>query len=456
MTIARRIGLLLLLACLGVSIWWGSSIARTVPGGPLDFQAIYYGARCLIQHHNPYKVSELDALYQAEGGEHPSDSLQRRQTVTLYVNLPVTFLFIAPFTMLPLELAQVLWMILTAGGLLLASVLMWNLGAKYAPILSGCLIGLFLANCELVFLTGNTVGLVVSLCIVAVWCFLEERFVLAGILCMAVSLAIKPHDAGLVWLYFVLAGGVYRRRALQALAVTLALGLSALLWVSLVVPHWMQDWRSNMTAISAPGGLNSPGPVSLSINILGSVISLQTVFALFRDNPRFYNLLTYLVCGAMLAAWSVRTLRSRFSHAGAWLALAAIAPITMIVTYHRSYDAKLLLLTVPACALLWSRDGPIKWVALVINAAAFVLTADFPLTILMIWARDLHIPKAGILVQLPTVVLMRPAPLILLVMSIFYLWVYMLYPLGSVIGSAKHQDPADAPRLAGVSRAHSN
>src|ERR1035438_8124947 len=228
MTIARRIGLLLLLACLGVSIWWGSSIARTVPGGPLDFQAIYYGARCLIQHHNPYKVSELDALYQAEGGEHPSDSLQRRQTVTLYVNLPVTFLFIAPFTMLPLELAQVLWMILTAGGLLLASVLMWNLGAKYAPILSGCLIGLFLANCELVFLTGNTVGLVVSLCIVAVWCFLEERFVLAGILCMAVSLAIKPHDAGLVWLYFVLAGGVYRRRALQALAVTLALGLSAL------------------------------------------------------------------------------------------------------------------------------------------------------------------------------------------------------------------------------------
>src|ERR1035438_4376812 len=109
MTIARRIGLLLLLACLGVSIWWGSSIARTVPGGPLDFQAIYYGARCLIQHHNPYKVSELDALYQAEGGEHPSDSLQRRQTVTLYVNLPVTFLFIAPFTMLPLELAQVLW-----------------------------------------------------------------------------------------------------------------------------------------------------------------------------------------------------------------------------------------------------------------------------------------------------------------------------------------------------------
>jgi hypothetical protein len=43
----------------------------------------------------------------------------------------------------------------------------------------------------------------------------------------------------------------------------------------------------------------------------------------------------------------------------------------------------------------------------------------------MVWARNLHIPTAGILTQLLTVVRMRPAPLILLVMSIFYLWVYV-------------------------------
>lgn len=437
MTMARRLGLLLLMACLGISVWWGSSIARTVPGGPLDFQAIYYGARCLIQHHNPYKVSELEALYRSEGGEHSSDSIQRRQTVTLCVNLPVTFLFIAPFAMLPLGAAQVLWMILTAGVLLLASALMWNLGSNYAPILSGCLVGFFLANCELVFLTGNTVGIVVSLCVIAAWCFLDERFVPAGIVCMALSLAIKPHDAGLVWLYFLLAGGVYRRRALQSVAVTLALGLSALLWVSLVVPQWIGDWRVNMAAISAPGGLNSPGPASLAINYLGSVISLQTVFALFRDDPRFYNSVTYLICGGMLVAWSVRTLRLGFSKTSAWLALATIAPITMLLTYHRSYDAKLLLLTVPACVMLWASGGPVRWLALVVNSAGFALTADFPLTILMAWARNLHIPTTGILTQLPTVVLMRPAPLILLVMSLFYLWVYVRQTVPDIVHGAK-------------------
>ena len=36
-------------------------------------------------------------------------------------------------------------------------------------------------------------------------------------MCLAISLMLKPHDAGLVWLYFLLAGGIYRKRALQAL-----------------------------------------------------------------------------------------------------------------------------------------------------------------------------------------------------------------------------------------------
>ena len=60
---------------------------------------------------------------------------------------------------------------------------------------------------------------------VAVWCFIRERFVPAGILCLAVSLAVKPQDAGLVWLYFLLVGGVYPKRALQTLVAMLALGL---------------------------------------------------------------------------------------------------------------------------------------------------------------------------------------------------------------------------------------
>jgi hypothetical protein len=46
----------------------------------------------------------------------------------------------------------------------------------------------------------------------------------------------------------------------------------------------------------------------------------------------------------------------------------------------------------------------------------------------MIWAKDMQVPAAGIFRQMGTILLMRPAPLVLLVMSIFYLWVYIRLP----------------------------
>jgi hypothetical protein len=97
----------------------------------------------------------------------------------------------------------------------------------------------------------------------------------------------------------------------------------------------------------------------------------------------------------------------------------------MLVTYHRAYDAKLLLLTVPACALLWAEGGLIGWIALVVNSAGIVLTSDIPAAMLLILAKNMHISPVGLYGQIMTVVLVEPAPLILLMMCIFYLWVYL-------------------------------
>jgi hypothetical protein len=345
--------------------------------------------------------------------------------VTLFVNLPTTFILLAPFAILPEGAAQLLWIIFTAGGLVLAAFLMWNFGANYAPVISVGLISLILANNEILFLTGNTAGIVVSLCVVAVWCFLRERFVPAGVLCLAVSLAIKPHDAGLVWLYFLLAGGVYRKRALQTLLITGILGLCAFLWVSHVAPHWMQDWQTNMSAISAHGGINEPGPSSISGRNPGMVIDLQAAISVFWGDPRIYNPVSYLVCGMLLLVGAVRTLQSQFSQRKAWLALAAVTVLTMLVTYHRSNDADLLLLTVPACAILWAEGGAIAWLALLTTTAGILSTGDISTAILLNLTKDLQISTAGLSGQIRTLLLMEPAPLILLAMGIFYLWVYL-------------------------------
>jgi len=423
MTKARLDGLCLVLLGSAIFVLAGSAMERMTTGSMEDFKAVYYGSRCLLQHCDPYSESELLRVYLAEGGERPLDALQRgqRQAVTVCVNLPTTFIFIAPFALLGWGPAHVLWMILIAGSFMLAAFLMWNTGASHAPAICGGLIALLLVNSMSLLMIGNTAGIAVSLCVVAVWCFLQERFAAAGVLCLAVSLAIKPHDAGLVWLYFLLAGGVYRKRALQTLAVTAALAIPAVVWVGQVAPHWMRELNSNLATTSARGGLNSPDPTTVSTGTATMVVNLQSVVSVFRDDPRIYNSVSYLVCGALLLVWSVTTLRSRPTPAKAWLALAAVSALTMLATYHRPYDARLLLLTVPACAMLWAEGGLMGWLALLVNSAGFVLTGDIPLALLVSLTRSLHVDTAGLPGKMLTVVLARPAPLMLLAMSVFYL-----------------------------------
>lgn len=425
MKISRWFSIPLLLLSAAFSILGGSSLARTKSGTP-DFKAVYYGTRCLLQHHNPYNVGELERVVWDEHGERPLATLDQHQAVTLYVNLPTTFLFIAPFAALPFAAAQTLWLVLLAALLLLVGFAMWNLSESFAPTVSLFLICIVLANSLIIFSGGNTAGIAVSFCLLAVWCFHRERFVTVGIFCMALSLAIKPHDSGFVWLYFLLVGGVYRKRAIQSLLVTVALGILAFIWVSQVAPHWMQDWHTNMSAISTHGYINDPGPASIvGFRTLGPVIDLQSVISVFRDDPRTYNTVTYLICGPMLFLWAIATLRSPFSKGKVWLALAAIAPLTMLVTYHRPWDAKLLLLTVPACAMLWAEGGAKRWLAFVFSTATLVAVGDIPMVVYLSYGGNTPESVTGLSAQIVTILMGRQIPLLMLIMGVFYLWVYV-------------------------------
>jgi hypothetical protein len=424
-TRARRNGLIWIALCGSISIFMGFFLGNDVPGGVIGFQGVYYGTRCLIQHCDPYQESELLHLYQTETGRSLTESLQRRKAVTLYVNLPGTFLVVAPFAVLPWGPAHILWIVLIAGLFVLAAFLMWDTGAKFAPGVALWLTCILLVDSELIFATGNTAGLVVSLGVIATWCFLTEQYVPAGIVCLAVSLAIKPHDTGLIWLYFLLAGGVHRKRALQTLGVTVALNLLAIFWLSQVAPHWLRELRSNLTAISAAGGLNDPGLSSLTGRGSSLVIDLQSVISALWNDPMTYNLLSYLICGALLLVMALKTLRTRYSRTAALIALAFIAALSMLPTYHRPYDAKLLLLLIPACAALWAEGGSIARFALLLSTTAIVATGDIPLAVLSMCTRNLNLGAWGLPGQMLMILITRPVALILLAVSAFYLWVYV-------------------------------
>jgi hypothetical protein len=427
MKISRRTALFFILCSCGISVFWGSIIAHGSPIGLTDFKAVFYGSRCLIDHRDPYRSADILAAYLGDGQQIPTEPMMGdlfRRAFLVCVNLPTAMFLTIPFAWMPFFPAYLLWALTMTVGLALSSFLIWDLAAAKSSPIALLLVCVLCANCVILFAYGNTACIVISLCAIAVWCFLQDRFVPAGLVCLALGLAIKPHDAGLVWLYFLLAGGVYRKRAWQTLTVEIAICLPAVLWVNHIVPNWLPELRANLHLAGMPGGLNDPGPAAIGFHHQDAIISLQTVISVFRDDPRIYIPISLLVAGALMLMWIVVTLRSQASERNAWIALAAIAPLTMLVTYHRQHDAKLLLLTIPACALLWSERGVAGWLAILANSAAIVITSDIPATYLSILTSHQSV-GAGFFGELKAALLVRPTPIALLFLACFYLWVYM-------------------------------
>ena len=217
------------------------------------------------------------------------------QIVIQLIYLPTTFLLVAPFAVLSWGWAAVLWSGISSAIFGLAAYLIWDLACSRSFGISTALVVIMLLNCEVLAGSGNSAGIVVGTCVIAVWCFVETRFALVGVLCLVISLLLKPHDSGLIWLYLLLAGGAFRKRALQVLALTTVFFLIALAWMSHSAPHWWPELHNNLIQNAAPGSASDPGPNSASASSIAGVIGLQTIIRIFSNDPRIYIPLNCLI-----------------------------------------------------------------------------------------------------------------------------------------------------------------
>ncbi len=421
---ARSDGRILLVLGVATFVLFAAFLKYRAADSMVDFKMLYYGARALLQHSDPYNQRTFFSLLTRQPGQ--SAFIGRHESMALSINLPTTYLMVVPLAILPFWLASAIWSLLTAGSLIAAACLIWRVGAAHAPVLSGVLAGFALINGAVVVGNGNSAGIIVGLCVMAAWCFITERAVWLGVFFFAVSLVVKPQDAGLLWLFFLLAGAASRKRALQVLAAAVLIALPAAIWVSRSAPQWVPELHSNLVEISAQGGNCDPGPKGLTTTTgtMEVITDLQTVVSVFRDSPWFYNLVSFLVCGALLVIWSAATLRSGYSPAVAWLAMAAIAPLTLLVSYHRAYDARLLLLVVPSCAMLWAKGGSTGKTALAVSATALIFSGEIPLAFFNPWIKLTLARVPGAIGQLGMDLLLRMAALTLLAASLFYLCAY--------------------------------
>jgi hypothetical protein len=96
---------------------------------------------------------------------------------------------------------------------------------------------------------------------------------------------------------------------------------------------------------------------------------------------------------------------------------------SLLPVHHHLYDTKLLLLLIPAVAILSTKKGPIKWPALLLTLVGLASTGDISGTIFFQLVDRLLPPATGLAGALRGV-LVFPVPLILLAVGVFYLWIY--------------------------------
>jgi hypothetical protein len=380
-----------------------------------DFKAVYYATRCLESHCDPYSEAQLTNFYVSHSHERQANSPAFSHFIGLGINLPAIFPLLGLVAIVPWPEAHLFWMLLIGCTFISTCYVVWVWAGRDAPSLSAALLFLLLTGSEILLEVGNLAGLAVSLCVLGCFCLVRNRNRWAGVVSFAISLATKPHVGIMIWLYFFLAGGRSRRRALESLAVAASISLVGVIWVSTVSPHWLSELNHNLVVASAANGPNDPGPNMFRTAAHGAgIINLQSVVSVLTPDPQIFNLVSYLVCGPLILIWIVITRQESRSELKTLIALATASALSMLPVYHRQHDTRLVLLMVPACAAIWARRLPIRWCTLAMTASTFVFTGDITMQILAISTRPLYSNPSGLAGKIAFILLARPAPIVLL------------------------------------------
>ena len=399
------------------SLWLltrGSRDRNRVPNGSADFQTLYGMTRCMLAHCDPYNGDQDKIVFLEAGGKIAGESAFATHE-PLY--LPPALFATVPFAVFSWRTADLLWRLASVSSFLAAASLIAEL--CFADSIFGSVsISILLATSTMLIILDQPAMLTIGLLGIAVWCFLHQKASLLGECCMALSLAYKPHLGGLIWLYFLLAGGVHRKRALRSMSFTIAISIPGILWVTLMgaSSHWMTEMPANMVALSAPGKI---ADVSVSNPGAGSYICLQSLLSVIHNNPRFYDRGAHLVGMVMFLAWSYPVFRMRPGKEKDLFAIASIACISLLPIYHHDYDSRILLLIAPAFALSMSGIRSRALISGAVTLASLIFISHAVQTWVTVHHRQVSI--AGIW---ETVLWTRTMQLSALSLALFYLYLF--------------------------------
>jgi Glycosyltransferase family 87 len=328
------------------------SLVEFAARGPLraiylssDFAVPYLAARAWRDGGNPYDHDTLDRIWQTAGGDQEKKPV-KKTTPSLYP--PTTFLLLSPFTYLSwqesqygLLLLNVIFIFLTLRSLLpiaqfetgdWRAMLFWAIALGLAPLHTGIALG-------------NLIVPSAASTLLSVRNSLTKRDSLAGFL-LVLGFCLKPQIGGIVWLGYAL----QRRWRICAIAAAASLILAVLAMgrMELSQVDWMNSLKSNYQEAVSDGGPNNPTHSNVSRHHL---LNLQWLLHTFLERRWLVELLALGFTGIQFA---VLCAAARKLGSNNILFFSALIVLGLLVSYHRFYDATLLILPLLWSLIAWS------------------------------------------------------------------------------------------------------
>jgi len=293
-----------------------------------DFVPVYAGARCMLHGLNPYGTGRL-------------------------VYPPSTLFVLSPLALFPYRVAWVIWFLLNGGLVVAAVVLVLSLSPKRHRWLTTAMGAVLLAGSSQLLIYAQPSAFAIALAAIGVYCFLRSRALLAGALLLMLSLAVKPQIGALIALYFLLKG-VHRRYAALAMvgAITLLACGGLILRMHPQSADWVAELRANVSRSVAPGGSADPRPAN---EMASAILNLQSISSVFFKDERAFNAAAYACWGFLFFAWAIPVLRMKPTLEHHLLSIGALSVLTLLPIYHRGYDSRLLILSIPAALIVFEK-----------------------------------------------------------------------------------------------------
>ena len=347
---------LLAVSLVGAQFIWRGPVRALRDGH--DFSMMYGAARVWLEGGNPYRFSPVVQALRKNGGD-IHQRFTKRTLISLYP--PTLYVVLAPLAPYSWPAARASWLLfnlVALAGLGIGVIKLSRLANARMGIATVTCILLMWAPIHTCLRLGQT-SLIVAACIVlGLSAMAKRRGVTTGIL-LGLAVALKPHVGGLFVAYLILRR--HWQAVIYAAGVVAVIGLVGVVRLEQFSPGWASDWFDNVRFFKV-GGIGDPAQ---SNPLAYHTINMHALLHTFTDHRRLVNTTVYVIVGStLLLAIRLAGKSSEKTPELAFVSVLAVA--SLLVVYHRFYDATLLLLPIVWVAARWfqKRRDRVLWISI--------------------------------------------------------------------------------------------